>query len=455
MFNIPYDILTHFVAVLAKRSVPFAQHNYYKKWLRYYLDFCAKYNLPDGSSKSLPRFLGKLREKKQTEAQIKQAGHAVSLYLDLQRPSVKTLSSPEKKTSPAIERKKTFSRFSPQVSTSSPRSAVAQVSSEERCAKSAWDGAVSDLVSIIKTRHYSPKTLKSYRHWVLKFRGYLKDAEPSPLTSDDVKAFLSHLAVKCNVSASSQNQAFNALLFFFRHVLKRDFGEIRDVVRAKQRPYIPVVLSREEVDRVIKNLYPPYNLVVKTMYGCGLRLFECLKLRVHNFNFDAGVLTIHDGKGKKDRTVPLPQKIMPELLDHLEGVKSLHEQDLKAGFAGVFLDHLLGKKYKNAAKELVWQWFFPARSLTPVGETKERWRYHIHEKNVQKAIRAAVRKAKLTKRVSSHTFRHSFATHLLQANYDIRTIQVLLGHADVRTTMIYTHCVPSRTVKEARSPLDF
>jgi integron integrase len=321
--------------------------------------------------------------------------------------------------------------------------------------KSAWDEAVANLVSIIKTKHYSPKTLKSYRHWVLKFSGYRNDTEPSSLTSDDVKAFLSHLAIKCNVSASSQNQAFNALLFFFRHVLKRDFGEIRDVVRAKQRRYIPVVLSREEVDEVIKNLYPPYNLVVKTMYGCGLRLFECLKLRVHNFNFDAGVLTVHDGKGKKDRTVPLPQKIMPELLDQLERLKRLHEQDLASGFAGVFLNHLLEKKYKNAAKEFIWQWFFPARSLTHVEGTKERRRSHIHEKNVQKAIRAAVFKAKLTKRVSAHTFRHSFATHLLQANYDIRTIQTLLGHSDVRTTMVYTHCIPSKTVKDAKSPLDF
>jgi integrase len=191
------------------------------------------------------------------------------------------------------------------------------------------------------------------------------------------------------------------------------------------------------------------------LYGCGLRLFECLKLRVHNFNFDAGVLTVHDGKGKKDRTVPLPKAIWPELQRQIERVKKLQEQDLAAGYSGVFLDHLLEKKYKNAAKEIVWQWFFPAKTLTFVEESKEKWRYHLHESHVQKAIRSAARKTKLTKRVSSHAFRHSFATHLLQANYDIRTIQELLGHSDVRTTMIYTHCVPSRTIKEARSPLDF
>jgi len=321
--------------------------------------------------------------------------------------------------------------------------------------QTAWKQAITDMAVVIKTRHYSPKTLKSYSHWVQKLHGFKKDRAPSSLTTEDVKSFLSYLAVTCNVSASSQNQAFNALLFFFRHVLKNEFGELRDVVRAKRSRYIPVVLSREEVNAVIRYLYPPYDLVVKTLYGCGLRLFECLKLRVHNFNFDAGVLTIHDGKGKKDRTVPLPKVILPELLAQFERVKTLHEQDLSVGFSGVFLDHLLEKKYKNAAKDLVWQWFFPQKSLTLVEDTKERRRYHLNERDVQRAIRAAVGRAKLTKRVSSHTFRHSFATHLLQANYDIRTIQELLGHTDVRTTMIYTHCVPSRTLKEMKSPLDF
>lgn len=191
------------------------------------------------------------------------------------------------------------------------------------------------------------------------------------------------------------------------------------------------------------------------MYGCGLRLFECIKLRVHNFNFEAGVLTIHDGKGQKDRTVPLPQSIMLELLAQLEWLKKLHNRDLAAGYVGVFLDHLLEKKYKNTAMEFMWQWFFPQKTLTLVEGCGEKRRYHIHESHVQKAIRAAVFKAKLTKRVSSHTFRHSFATHLLQANYDIRTIQTLLGHSDVRTTMIYTHCIQSKTVKELKSPLDF
>jgi len=195
--------------------------------------------------------------------------------------------------------------------------------------------------------------------------------------------------------------------------------------------------------------------MVKLLYGCGLRLFECLNLRVNNFNFDASILTVHDGKGKKDRTVPLPETLKPELLDHLERVKKLHEKDLKDGYAGAFMMNQLEKKYKNAGKELVWQWFFPAKALTYVSDTNEFRRYHHHESHIQKAIKKAVRKAQLTKRASAHTFRHSFATHLLQANYDIRTIQELLGHSDVRTTMVYTHTIQSRTIKEVKSPLDF
>ncbi len=436
--DIPIEIETRYVLLLNKRTIPSARHNYYKKWLRYYLDFCVKYRHPAKSSKSLSPFLRKLREKKQSETQIREAAQAVSLYLDLESsminvlPTDVRLSIADKKTATVINKSLTSSNI-----------------------RLEWDASIDELVNIIKTMHYSPNTLKSYRGWVLKLKGFKEDRSPSSLTPEDVKEFLSYLAVTCKVSASSQNQAFNALLFFFRHVLKKELGEIRDVVRAKQRPYIPVVLSRDEVDEVVRLLYPPYDLVVKILYGCGLRLFECLKLRVNNFNFDACILTIHDGKGKNDRTVPLPKKILPDLQEQLEQVKRLHERDITAGYAGTFLDNQLEKKYKNAARELVWQWFFPAKTLTIVPETKEQRRYHLHERHVQRAIKAATRSAKLTKRVSSHTFRHSFATHLLQANYDIRTIQELLGHSNVKTTMIYTHCVPSRTVKEAKSPLYF
>ena len=299
--------------------------------------------------------------------------------------------------------------------------------------------------------------------WVRRFQAFTKSKAPNTLTVADVKAYLSYLAVEREVSASTQNQAFNALLFFFRHVLGKEFGEVDGVVRAKYKPYIPVVLSREEIEAILQQLAPPYNLVVKLLYGCGLRLFECLNLRVQCFNVDAGVLTVHDGKGQKDRTVPLPDTILPELRAHLESLKILHQHDVDKGYAGVFLVHALEKKYKHAAKEFRWQWFFPAKQLTYLEKTGEYRRYHLHNTHVQKAIKAAVEKARICKRASAHTFRHCFASHHLPltpskggiaVGYAIRTIQELLGHSDLRTTMIYTHTVKSVTMKDAKSPLD-
>ncbi|KAA0244395.1 MAG: integron integrase [Candidatus Brocadia sp. AMX2] len=307
----------------------------------------------------------------------------------------------------------------------------------------------------MKVRHYSPKTLRSYSTWVRKFQAFRKSKKPSDLNPSDVKDFIRFLAVQCRVSASSQNQAFNALLFLYRRVLKTDFGDQSDNVMARRTRYMPVVLSREEVDLVIGNLKYPYDLVVSLLYGRGLRLFECMKLRLHNFNLDAGILTVHDGKGKKDRIVPLPRSIVPQIKNHITYVTELHQKDLDAGYTGAFVEGLLKKKYKNIGKDLIWQWFFPAKTLTLVPDEGKYRRYHLHETHVNKAIRRAVRKAKILKRVPSHTFRHSFATHLLQANYDIRTIQEMLGHSDVRTTMIYTHTIKSQTVKEVKSPLDF
>lgn len=317
-----------------------------------------------------------------------------------------------------------------------------------------WLAEYAVLSSEIQVRHYSPKTLKTYRGWVRKFQTFTGSKAPGLLAADDVKQFLTALAVKHKVASSTQNQAFNALLFFFRHVLKKEFGKVEGVIRAKRKPYIPSVLSRDEINAILSHLSSPYDLVVKLLYGCGLRLFECLQLRVHCFNFDAGVLTVHDGKGQKDRTIPLPETILPELRVQLESLKDLYQKDLDRKFAGVFLMNMLGKKYKNAARQFIWQWFFPAKQLTYVKAAGEYRRYHLHETHVQKAIKLAVGRAGICRRASAHTFRHSFASHLLQANYDIRTIQELLGHSDVRTTMIYTHTVKSVTIKAAKSPLD-
>ena len=472
-------------------GVPQSNLNFYRKWLRYYLDFCKKYGFSPAAAESIPPFLDKLASKHQSSTYQRQALHAVLLYLELLQEqsgkasvgptppperfaATRNIPAPSPSPRPSVRKEPKASSLQPAASRegrgreSAPFipphvSHTHTVADNARSTESEravpvvdqWHKAVADLGAEIQVRHYSPKTLKTYTIWVCKFQYFVKNKDVGTVTGADVKEYMKFLAVTRRVSASSQNQAFNALLFFFRHVLKQDFGDHSDTVRAKRTKYIPVVLSKEEIDAVLKHLSPPYDLVVKLLYGCGLRLFECMKLRVNNFNFDAGILTVHDGKGKKDRTVPLPQSIIAELKDQLEQVKDIHQQDLKDGYGGTFLDYRLEGKYKNAPRELVWQWFLPARVLTFVPEEKKMRRYHLHETHVQKAIKQAVNKAHLAKRVSAHTFRHSFATHLLQANYDIRTIQQMLGHSDVRTTMIYTHCVPSRTVKEAKSPLDF
>jgi integron integrase len=237
-------------------------------------------------------------------------------------------------------------------------------------------------------------------------------------------------------------------------VLRREFGQLDGVVRAKRHRYVPVVLSHTETEALLGQLQPPYRLVGLLLYGCGLRLMECVNLRIQCFNLDSLLLTVHDGKGQKDRTVPLPARALPEIREQMDLVRRLHAEDLAAGYGGTFLPRQLEKKYKNAAKELVWQWFFPAPTLTFIPKLREQRRYHLHESHVQGAVKQAASRAAIPKRVSPHTFRHSFASHLLLANYDLQTIQRLLGHSDVKTTMIYLQTVPSLTLKEAKSPLD-
>lgn len=225
-------------------------------------------------------------------------------------------------------------------------------------------------------------------------------------------------------------------------------------MRSRRTKYIPVVLSREEAERVFGGLSHPFDLLVRLMYGCGLRLFEVLNLRIGCLNFEGGVLTVHDGKGRKDRTVPLPRCLVEDLQRQVRRVKSQLGKDLQAGFAGAFMPTAWSRKFPKGGRELPWQWLFPARMLTLVVETQERRRYHAHGSKVGAAIRKATQDADLLKRVTAHTFRHSYASHLLEANFDIRTIQELLGHSSLETTMIYTHTLRSRGVRAAESPLD-
>jgi integron integrase len=503
MNNIPINILAEYNKLLINKAINQREHPFYKKWLQYYLDFCHKYNHSLKNYASLTSFIHKLQQKNQSQQQIHQATHAIEIYYELVGISSKEAQNqlskadaskdnappsqgfvqnsqslkleapvsqahvnamPEslgviKSDNPHIQQSAPWIESVNQeqqavvcesVLSESPKRSEAKASLFEK-----WKRVHLQLNAEVQVRHYSRKTFKAYSHWLYGFQSFLKNKDPELLDPQDVKAFLTHLAVDQHVSASTQNQAFNALLFIYRHILKKDFGEHKDIVRAKQKPYIHVVLSRAEIDKVINNLLQPYNLIVQLLYGCGLRLFECLNLRINNFNFDGGVLTVHDGKGKKNRTVPLPVSIIQELLNHLDKLKTLYQEDIKAKYDGAFMFDAMERKYKRCGQEFIWQWFFPAIKLTEVPNTKELKRYHLHETHVQRAIKAAVQKAMICKRVSAHTFRHCFATHLLQANYDIRTIQELLGHSDITTTMIYTHSVKSVTIKEVKSPLDF
>jgi len=318
----------------------------------------------------------------------------------------------------------------------------------------AWHKAFIRLKQEIERRRYSPKTLKSYTVWALKFARFSKLKSPREILDGDFRKYLTYLTKGLRVSVSTQRQAFNSLLFFFRHVLKMEPGDLSDIRRPKVKRYNPSVLSKKKVVTIIGCMEYPFNLMAKIMYGCGLRLAECTNMRFRDLNFDTEMLIVPRGKGEKDRIIPLPKSIIPELQSHLRRVRNLHRIDVKNGFDGVFMPYSFGKKAKNAAIEFSWYWLFPAKSLTEVVETEEKRRYHQHETNFQKAFKEASQKAQIPKRVSPHTLRHSFATHLLQAGYDIRTIQELLGHSDVRTTMIYTHTI-KQEVKEVKSPLDF
>jgi len=462
MLKIPPEISRLFETLLVNRGISLGERSDYHKWLRFYLDFCGKYQLEPSDKSNFAAFDQKLDTKQQSEDQRKQARRAIALYYrEIAVPQTPRVRVDEMPKMIEAAGGRTFSPLDGGEARSAnlltaqalPRTSIKTEEMKLTCANWVW--VYDKLKSAVKVRHYSAKTLEAYKHWTQKFQTFTKSKDARLLTMDDVKEFLTFLAVEKRVAASSQNQAFNALLFLFKHVLEKEFGRIEGVVRAKRRPYIPVVLSRNEVDRVISHLEHPYNLIAKMLYGCGLRLFECLKLRVQDVNLDMKTVTVHDGKGQKDRTLPLPSVLLTELEMQRALVAKLHQEDLKAGYAGTLLPNALTEKYKRASKELVWQWLFPAKMLTLMPDSQEYRRYHLHETHVQKAIRRAVLISQIPKRASAHTFRHSFASHLLQANYDIRTIQELLGHGDLRTTMIYTHTVQSVTIKQAKSPLDF
>ncbi len=316
--------------------------------------------------------------------------------------------------------------------------------------KSPFLESVRDL---IRVKHLSYRTEETYLGWIRRFIIFNNKRHPAEMGAAEVQAFLTYLAVEGKVAAATQNQAFAALLFLYREVLQKSLGDLQNVVRAKLPKRLPDVLTKDEVARVLAFLRGEEWLVANLLYGAGLRLMEALRLRVKDVDFEYKQIVVRDGKGAKDRVTILPEKLIAPLQEHIARVRMLHREDLRLGFGEVYLPFALERKYPNSASEWIWQYVFPAakRSLDP-RSGRER-RHHLSESIIQRSVKTAAGQSSIPKRASPHTFRHSFATHLLEAGYDIRTLQELLGHKDVRTTQIYTHVINRRGLG-VRSPLD-
>ncbi|MGC2458442.1 MAG: integron integrase [Gallionellaceae bacterium] len=309
------------------------------------------------------------------------------------------------------------------------------------------------VVARLRVKHYSLRTEKTYVDWIKRFIWFHGKRHPREMGASEVEAFLSHLAVARSVSASTQNQAKSALLFLYKEVLQVELPWLDNVTQAKVPKRLPVVLTREEVRAVLTPMDGTMWLIASLLYGSGLRIMECLRLRVKDADLGKGEILVREGKGFKDRVTMLPASLVQPLKDHLVRVKALHEEDLKTGHGEVYMPFALARKYPNAGRSWGWQYVFPSRNLSVDPLSGVIRRHHADEKTIRRAVQRAVRDAGIYKPATPHTFRHSFATHLLESGYDIRTVQELLGHADVSTTMIYTH-VLNKGGRGVVSPLD-
>ena len=418
-------ILPEFQDFLLSRSlVPARNAPFYAHWVSKFLAFSNR-NEDLGSNLRVQKFLNQLNSQmKIADWQIKQAEEALQLYI---------FNFLEGKTSV--------------LSPNAPRTRLPDVSK-----------ILADMRQALRIKHYSYRTERSYLEWAKRFIDYTskvkkKDVRAAGLDSGDVKDFLSYLALTRKVSSSTQNQAFNALLFLFRDVLKTELGDLSKTVRAKRGQKLPVVLSLEEVQALFKHVKGLNLLILQLLYGSGLRLLELARLRVKDIDFGQNLIFVRGSKGDKDRTTILPQTVKNILKKHLDEVKKLHAKDLAGGYGEVYLPDALERKYPNAAKDWGWQYVFPSSKLSVDPRSGKIRRHHISEKTIQNGVKEAVQKAGIVKHASVHTLRHTFATHLLMNGVNIREIQNLLGHKHLETTMIYTHVIRD-VVSVPKSPLD-
>ncbi len=436
--------LYRYQRALQARTVAESRRSFWVLWVRRYLRFCTDSSLsPEKTEEALRPFLDFLRKSYQPW-QCSQAQNAVVLFFTMgEMPSATPagVASASKHGECPIVR-------------NAGKSETPGQPSDARIAASEWEQALERMSAAIKVKHYSGSTLKNYIGWVRRFRCFFKERRPQSLRSSDAKMYLEHLAIKIRVAASSQNVAFNALRFLYKHVLNIPFEGLADTVRAKRPDKLPEVLSQAECAQLINALDEPCRLIAEILYGCGLRLDEGLSLRVQDIDMQREIVSIRGGKREKDRMLPLPKTVLPRLRKKLVQAEKLHKEDVQnPDYAGVFLPESIEHRSNRFARDPGWYWLFPAPALTQVKETGALRRFHLHSTAVQRTIRTTVREIGIYRRITPHTLRHSFATHLLEAGYTIRQVQELLGHADIRTTMIYTH-VAKRAIKPVRSPLD-
>jgi integron integrase len=417
---------------------------FYVIWARDFANFLPEKLLKDRSRKDVEAFLASLGKRRGiAEWQVRQAEHALTILYENFLPHY----APEKHAAvlPAAKY--------------SVQEAIAKTDTfRDHVMPGEVERQFSDLVEAVKTevrsRHYSYRTETSYLDWVRRFIAFHDYADPRGVdASAAVKTYLDYLAVEREVAASTQNQALNALVFFYGQVLRNPLGEMGEFSRAKRPRRLPEVMTRDEVQRLLSKMSGITGLMAGLMYGSGMRLMECVRLRVKDIDFAQHQVMVRDGKGQKDRVTMLPERFAAPLQEHLARVKAIYTQDLAQGTADVYVWPAMARKYPNMGKEWIWQYVFPAKSLSVDPRSGRVRRHHINENLLQNAVKEATMQAAINKRVSCHTLRHSFATHLLEAGYDIRTVQELLGHANVVTTMIYTH-VLNRPGLSVKSPAD-
>ncbi|OGW12655.1 MAG: hypothetical protein A3G93_04255 [Nitrospinae bacterium RIFCSPLOWO2_12_FULL_45_22] len=420
---------------------------FFVKWAQAYVDFLPGKRLRDRSREDIDAFLADLGKRPGIpDWQIRQAEHALKIlyeaFLHKYAPAGTT------KRAAGTAKKNRIASKAHRASIFRDRVVPGEV---ERL----FSTVIDTLKTEIRSRHYSIRTETTYLDWVRRFIAFHGYVDPRGIDGTvAVKEYLDYLAVEREVAASTQNQALNALVFFYTQALQKPFGEMETFVRAKRPQRLPEVLTRSEVEAVLDQMEGVNSLMAGLMYGGGLRLMECVRLRVKDIDFERFQIMVRDGKGQKDRVTMLPERFAVALKEHLIRVKIIYEKDQANGVPGVYIWPALARKYPKAASEWIWQYVFPAKSLSVDPRSGTVRRHHINESLVQKAVKEAAMRAGISKRVSCHTLRHSFATHLLEAHYDIRTVQELLGHADVSTTMIYTH-VLNRPGLSVKSPADF